>query len=366
MDNESVFISVLSALFIVLSSGVIVYVFYLLGRRLLSLYKSSDFHTSARLVEKENDFPLELDQSLDHKSGPVAAIEAMQEFDPEAAAIEAMQEFDPEAAAIEAMQEFDPETAAIEAMQEFDPEAAAIEAMQEFDPEAEVDAAIARMQEFNPEVEIDGFEDELIDYSFLDLPDEPEPFIPDEPEPTIPEEVRARKPNAPSYLNIIHVNNIRQLFHFTDRSNIQYIKHYGGLYSWDKLKDMGVIPPRPGGDQLSRQLDQRRHHEDYVRLCFHPNQPMRYIAMRDGRMPDAVTLNIDPDMILWESTLFSNVNATANYANIGGTLSDFQKISFELFRTGRWDGKTQKRLFQAEVLVKTHIPLDFILNIDDF
>ena len=327
MDNESVFISVLSALFIVLSSGVIVYVFYLLGRRLLSLYKSSDFHTSARLVEKENDFPLELDQSLDHKSGPVAAIEAMQEFDPEAAAIEAMQEFD---------------------------------------PEAEVDAAIARMQEFNPEVEIDGFEDELIDYSFLDLPDEPEPFIPDEPEPTIPEEVRARKPNAPSYLNIIHVNNIRQLFHFTDRSNIQYIKHYGGLYSWDKLKDMGVIPPRPGGDQLSRQLDQRRHHEDYVRLCFHPNQPMRYIAMRDGRMPDAVTLNIDPDMILWESTLFSNVNATANYANIGGTLSDFQKISFELFRTGRWDGKTQKRLFQAEVLVKTHIPLDFILNIDDF
>ncbi len=282
----------------------------------------------------------------------------------------------------------DPEAeiqAFIEQEIEYDPEAeieAAIARSIEYDPEGEVEAAIARLYESDPDVEIDNFEDELIDYSFFDLPDEPEPFIPDEPEPFIPDEpepsltdesestftedIRGRKSNASAYLNIIQANGIRQLFHFTDRSNIRYIKRYGGLFSWDKLNDMGVVPPRPGGDQFSRQLDQRRNHEDYVRLCFHPDQPMRWVAMRDGRLADAVTLMIDPDVILWESTLFSNVNATANYANIGGTLSDFQKISFGLFRDGRWNGETQKRLFQAEVLVKTHVPLGFILNIDEF
>ncbi|NQT62617.1 MAG: DUF4433 domain-containing protein [Candidatus Marinimicrobia bacterium] len=296
---------------------------------------------------------------------------------PEASENSSDEELDPPAeieAAIEKMHEFDPEAEieaeAIRAMQEFDPaaeiEAEAIRAMQEFDPEAEVEAAIARMQEFDPAAEIDNFEDYLIDYSFLEIPYAPEPFLPDAPEPIIGDEVRSKKPNASAYLNILQANRISHLFHFTDRSNIPYIKHHGGLFSWGKLQSMNVTPPRPGGDQLSRQLDQRRHHQDYVRLCFHPNQPMRYIAMRDGRIADAVTLKIDPDLILWESTLFSNVNATANYANIGGTLSDFQKISFDLFRVGRWTGETQKRLFQAEVLVKTHIPLNFILNIDEY
>ena len=68
-------------------------------------------------------------------------------------------------------------------------------------------------------------------------------------------------------------------------------------------------------------------------------------------------------MIYWEETLFSDENATANSVIIGGGLDDFKRINFELAKSGLWQNEEEKKLIQAEVLVKSHIPLNFIKNI---
>ena len=90
-----------------------------------------------------------------------------------------------------------------------------------------------------------------------------------------------------------------------------------------------------------------------------------HIAMNDGRIVDPVVLVIDPMVIFWETTQFSNKNAAANDVEIGGTLEDFKKLHFDIFKKRLFDLKEDIRpYYQAEVLVKNYIPLAFIKNID--
>lgn len=156
------------------------------------------------------------------------------------------------------------------------------------------------------------------------------------------------------------------LYHFTDRSNIPLIKKAGGLFSWQELNHRKIFPLKPGGSEFSRQLDLRKNLGNYVRLCFHPDQPMKYVARRDGRIPDPVILRINIGVVYYESTLYSDVNATAGDANIGETYTHFSNIDFDLFNRGAWATESEKHRFQAEVLVQTYIPLRFIININEF
>jgi hypothetical protein len=71
-------------------------------------------------------------------------------------------------------------------------------------------------------------------------------------------------------------------------------------------------------------------------------------------------LRIDPAVIYLESTLFSHVNANDAEADPGGGIGSFERIDFGIATGPRWEGQTQKKLFQAEVLVKRHVPLNLI------
>ena len=146
--------------------------------------------------------------------------------------------------------------------------------------------------------------------------------------PSIP--LPKRKSDWQLIRQIVDANEVTTLHHFTDRANLESIKRNGGLYSWSYCERNGVRISRPGGNQLSRSLDNRRDIGDYVRLSFVNNTPMLYIARRDGRILSPVILEIDPDVIYWETTLFSDGNATANRSCIGGNLADFQRICFDI------------------------------------
>jgi len=176
----------------------------------------------------------------------------------------------------------------------------------------------------------------------------------------------AAKDEYPKYLNLIRKHGIQRLYHFTDRSNIASIRRLGGLVSWQEANRRRIAIPRPGGDELSRNLDQRRNLGNYVRLSFHPDQPMKYVAQTSGRVPNPVILQIKTDVIVWKDTLFSDVNAAAGYANVGGTLVDLNRINFSLFQRGQWTDEAEKHQFQAEVLVYRFIPSRFILNLDRY
>lgn len=178
----------------------------------------------------------------------------------------------------------------------------------------------------------------------------------------------SRKNNAQAYLNVLQINGISCLYHFTDESNLESIKEHGGLFSWQYCEDHGIKIPMPGGGVLSRKLDEERELQDYVRLCFTKNHPMMYIARNEGRIKKPVLLMIDPDVVTIDATKFSNKNATIKRepVNIGNTLDDLQQIHFNTIKCNtHFDlADDEKSYFQAEVLVKTFVPIKYIKNID--
>lgn len=174
---------------------------------------------------------------------------------------------------------------------------------------------------------------------------------------------RDRKKEWRQLKKAIESESIRVLYHFTDQANLSSILCSGGLYSWSHCERNGIRISRPGGNQASRRLDRQRGLEDYVRLSFVKEPPMYHVAKRDGRIQNPVILEVRPEVILWEQTKFSDGNATANRARIGGKLEDFRQIRFDILRKSDWADEYEKHYWQAEVLVKNHIPLRYIRNL---
>lgn len=176
------------------------------------------------------------------------------------------------------------------------------------------------------------------------------------------------KPNSVDYIQLIRNKSINKLYHFTDRSNIQSIINNGGLCSWHYCEQNRIEIPNPGGDFLSRQLDQRQSLENFVRVSFTRNHPMMYVAKNAGRLNDPVILEINSEVIYWLKTKYSNKNATRNDAHVGGTIEDFKLIKFDVVKQkNHFDlNDEEKPYYQAEILVFEKIPLMFIENIDQF
>ena len=179
------------------------------------------------------------------------------------------------------------------------------------------------------------------------------------------------KQNWSLFKSILEQNQIKKLYHFTDRANLANIIKNGGLYSWHDCKVKGICIPKPGGggpNSLSWNLDQRKGLQNYVRVSFTSKHPMMYTAINDGRISDYVILEIDPEVIWWNDTLYSDMNATRNEANVGDSITDFNKIHFDTVRVPNHFAllTDEQPYFQAEILVKNFIPLSHITNIHEF
>ena len=178
----------------------------------------------------------------------------------------------------------------------------------------------------------------------------------------------AQKNNWQQFKDIIERNNIKCLYHFTDRENLESIISNGGLYSWADCKAKGIDIPKPGGSMQSRQLDTRDNLQNYVRISFVTQHPMMYVAMNEGRISNPVILKIDPKVIWMEGTKYADRNATKNGAQVGGELSDFERIHFNAVKADKhFDlDEDEQPFFQAEIMVKNFIPLEYITNIANF
>ena len=177
-----------------------------------------------------------------------------------------------------------------------------------------------------------------------------------------------KKTNWQDYQDLLDRHGIKKLYHFTDRDNLESIIKNGGLYSWKDCEQKGITINKPGGGQLSRQLDSRGGLENYVRISFVTQHPMMYVAMDEGRISNPVILEINPEIVYSSDTLYADRNATRNGANIGGTIDDFNKIHFQSLKArGYFDlDESEQPFYQAEVLVKNFIPLQYITNIANF
>jgi len=165
------------------------------------------------------------------------------------------------------------------------------------------------------------------------------------------------------HIDYLRANGIRALYHFTDSSNFNSIVQCGGLFSWFYCEKNGIGIERPGGSELSRDLDKQSSLENYVRMSFTKDHPMLYAARKDGRLVDPIILEIDLRALLLkapsfspEATCFSDRNATANGADIGTKVDHLKKVRLDLIRSGRWANDDEKGLLQAEVLIPEAVP----------
>ena len=188
---------------------------------------------------------------------------------------------------------------------------------------------------------------------------------------TIEKEAREKKTNikykaeTEQILQLLRNNNIRFLYHFTSKENIPSIKKYGGLFSWHYLDSNGIKISVPGGDSMSRDLDKKYNLQDYVRLSFCKDHPMAYRLRISGE--NIVLLIIDIRAAAFLGTQYSDMNAADRRHHHGSELSDLERIKFDAVkRTYVSSTDPDFKLHQAEVMVKTHVPSEFILNLDDF
>lgn len=167
------------------------------------------------------------------------------------------------------------------------------------------------------------------------------------------------KTNSAEFKRHLTTNGVRYFYHFTDKRNLESIRKIGGLYSWQYCEDHNIEIARPGGDSTSRSLDRRHGLQDYVRVSFCTDHPMKWILEQQGY--DMVLLKVKIDVACLEGTLFSDINATDNNHHHGGTLADLQRINIPATQQNFVSRESDIfKQHQAEVMVKTFIPLEYI------
>lgn len=171
-----------------------------------------------------------------------------------------------------------------------------------------------------------------------------------------------KKDDWVEFKKILDKNDIKYLYHFTDVRNIPSIKRHGGLYSWDYCDKHNITIPCQGGDKKSRDLDRKYGLQDYVRLSFCEDHPMAYRLKSAGC--NIKVLKVKADVALLKDVQFSDMNAADNRHQHGKTLRHLQMVDFNATKMrylSNLDPKFKPR--QAEVMVRTFIPLKYIENI---
>ncbi len=71
------------------------------------------------------------------------------------------------------------------------------------------------------------------------------------------------------------------------------------------------------------------------------------------------------DVACWDSTLFSDINATDNNVKVDGNFNFLKTLDLDIFKKEYRDlDPIGKKRYQAEILVKDFLPIKYIKNID--
>ena len=163
---------------------------------------------------------------------------------------------------------------------------------------------------------------------------------------------------------------VNSFFHFTDLRNCLGIRKHGGIYSLAKAEEKGIDIPYPGGNDLSHELDKKAGLDKYVHLTLKVGHPMQYVAVQEGRIAQAIYLQVHPDVLNSKDVLFTPGVANKTDMPVYSIAEALKQnlIDFEVLytRTNWGDSNIQQRLQQAErseILVQDFIPLNLIRNL---
>ena len=161
-----------------------------------------------------------------------------------------------------------------------------------------------------------------------------------------------------SNITVLQSNEFTTLYHFTDAENLESIREHGLLSATSVLSKS--IKSTMNSDERSRSLDKEKGIEEFVRLSFNDQNPMRHVALKNKRISRAVMLQIKLEVVSRPGVLFSNCNAARHDAVLSASPSivDFAAVKAK----NQFAIADEKRhLYQAEVLVPSPLPADLIV-----
>lgn len=162
---------------------------------------------------------------------------------------------------------------------------------------------------------------------------------------------------------ILSKKGVRYLFHFTDERNWTSVQSHGGLFSRSECTRRGIKIAQTGGSRRSVSRDRQLRYDDYVHLCYHWDNPMKYARQRCELGP-CVILQVSTEVMYWRDTKFSDVNALDRNATVGSDAATLKRVRFDLATKGygalRYKTGTARSHIQAEVLVWRRIPLEYL------
>lgn len=155
---------------------------------------------------------------------------------------------------------------------------------------------------------------------------------------------------------------IKYFYHFTERNKLSSIIKQGGIISYKKCLDLGIVIPSTNDMSKSRDVDASFDLQDYVRVSF-----CRYLPKIAERKLDEdkdwVLLRISTEVAELEETMFTDMEATKEEHHHGAKYEDLLKVNIEATQRPVTELEPEYWQNQSEVMVKDRIPMKYILNI---
>lgn len=169
-----------------------------------------------------------------------------------------------------------------------------------------------------------------------------------------------QKDEIEEIINYFKNNGINCFHHVTSIENIESIENLG-LYSWKKLDDKGINYINKLTAGVSQNLDTKKGKQDFVRLSFCRATPMFYAKKH---LQTNIIYKISVDCLSDCKFEFANMNATDNEVSIGSSLKfAMENLRFDLFNQYFPNlAEMDRKYFQAEILIKGHIPSKYIIS----
>ena len=171
------------------------------------------------------------------------------------------------------------------------------------------------------------------------------------------------KKDAKEIIDYLKQNGINNLYHYTDSRNIDSILQKNGLLSIRELERESLV---------YNSGSNTREKPEYIRLSYTKNHPLLYVSKEESRILIEKTLEIDISATGLEQTIFTNVNAarTSSYPTVqfGDNLDFIKKhVKLDIVKLPRcpskYDSDHAHAYYQAEVMIKKHLPLSYINNL---
>ena len=146
-------------------------------------------------------------------------------------------------------------------------------------------------------------------------------------------------------IDVLRKNDVSVLYHFTDAANLESIREHG-LLSASCLNQQSIEAVM-NSDVTSRAVDAQMGLQNFVRLSFNKENPLKHIAKNEGRISRPVVLFFDCNATRRDAVQSSSPNVVR--FDVVKAANQF-RITAEL-----------RRFYQAEVLVPSPVPMNLMI-----